>query len=143
MLLSDRGPPPSGATSPHPIPLRTKLGAIAFVAMAVFGIVLFGGLIPGLHPNYAEPSTIEVDGQSYYWTDYSFPWPYPPANSTAPTPVAFHNVTFHVWVTNWYSPIGGVVRGNGTEPNGTSYAFRLGGEALQPHRIKYKPLLRT
>lgn len=115
------------------MPLRVKLGALVLVAMAVFGIALFGGLIPGLRPNYAEPSTIVVQGQSYFWTDYSFPWPYPPANTSTPTAVMFHNVTFRIWVTNWYSAIGGVVRGNGTEPNGSNYAFRLGAAVLGPN----------
>lgn len=119
-------PPPP----PRPVPLRVKVGAIGLVAIAAFGVALFGGFIPGLHPNYAEPRTIEVHGIPYFWAEYTLPWPYPPANSTAPTLVLFHNVTFAVWVTNWYGGQGGVVRGNGTEPNGTVYPFALGGAPL-------------
>ena len=115
----------------EPFPLRLKLGAIALAAMGVFGVALFGGWIPGLHPNYAEPTTIEVGGVSYYWTDFSIPWPLPPANSTAPSSVGFHNITFEVWVTDWYDLAGGgIVHGNGTEPNGTTYGFELGGAPL-------------
>jgi len=112
------------------VPLRYKVGALGFVAIAIFGIALFGGFIPGLRPNYTEPSTVDVRGLSYYWANYAFPWPYPPANTTAPSEVEFHNVTFHIWVTNWYSGTGGYVNGNGTERNGSVYTFRLGGSGL-------------
>ena len=112
------------------VPLRLKVGAVALVAMGVFGAALFGGWIPGLHPTYSEPATVEVHGLNYYWTQYYFPWPIPPANTSTPTGLVFHNVSFEIWVTNWYGGGGGVVNGNGTEPNGTTYGFRLGGAVL-------------
>jgi hypothetical protein len=112
------------------IPRHLKIGAVALVAMGIFGVALFGGFVPGLRPNYSEPTTIEVNGLSYYWTEYHFPWPLPPANTTTPTLQIFHNISFQVWVTNWYSGAGGIVNGNGTEPNGTTYGFRLGGSSL-------------
>ena len=115
---------------PGRIPLELKIGAIGFVVIAAFGVALFGGFIPGLHPNYAEPRTVEIHGIPYYWEDYDMPWPYPPANSTSPTALTFHNVTFAIWVTNWYGEQEGVVHGNGTEPNGTVFSFALGGGSL-------------
>jgi hypothetical protein len=116
---------PTGTSPSAPVPLHLKIGAIALVAMAAFGIALFGGYIPGLRPNYSEPATIEVRGLPYYWTEYHLSWPVPPATTTTPSVVTFHNITFALWLTNWYSGPGGIVNGNGTEPNGTVYAFNL------------------
>ena len=117
------GPAPRAPSGP--IPLRLKIGAIGFVVIAVFGFALFAGFIPGLHPRYSNPATIEVRGLPYYWTNYEFPWPIYPANTTEPTPVLFHDVNFSIWVTHWYIGENWYVEGNGTEPNGTVYSFQL------------------
>lgn len=106
----------------------------ALVIAASFGLALFGGWIPGLKPNYTVPSTVTVEGHAYYWTDYSLTFPPPLLNYTVPSSMTFHNVTFQVWVTGWYQPVSGYVRGNATEPNATTFSFVLGGPADVPGR---------
>lgn len=93
--------------------------------MAVVGIALFGGLIPGLRPNYSAPATTTIAGHLYYVDSSPLLVPFF-SNSTSPWNVTFHNVTFELRLTNWYSTNGGIVHGNGTEANGTRYAFALG-----------------
>lgn len=110
---------------------QAKILVVGLVVMAVFGAALFGGAIPGLKPNYTEPSTILVEGEPYYFTSVSLTPPGLLSNHTLPQPYTFHNVTFELWVTNWGSLRGGLVHGNGTEANGTSYPFLLG-ESVSP-----------
>lgn len=99
---------------------------VGLVVMAVFGAALFGGAIPGLKPNYSTPTVLVLDGQQYHFTTFFFNQPFYPLNHTSPQFTSFHNVSFAIWVTNWYSPWGGIVHGNGTETNGTVYSFELG-----------------
>lgn len=110
---------------------QTKVLVIGLVVMVVFGAALFGGLIPGLKPNYAGTDVTELNGVQYYFTVVYLLTPFYPANQTAPQPFVFHNVTFLLWVTNWFGFTGGLVRGNGTESNGTAYSFVLG-ESYNP-----------
>lgn len=106
---------------------RTQLRvlAVGIGAMAVVGIALFGGLIPGLRPNYSSPATTTLAGHQYYVDSSPLSIPFL-SNNTPPWNVTFHGVTFELRLTNWYSVTGGIVHGNGTEANGTRYAFTLG-----------------
>lgn len=109
-------------------PSKTQV-RVLFVGLAVlmvFGALLFGGLIPGLKPNYTPPATVTVDGEPYFYTSIPLNFPAILSNHTSPQSYTFHNVSFQLWVTNWYGPSGGLVHGNGTEPNGSVYSFVLG-----------------
>jgi hypothetical protein len=108
-------------------PRQAKAMVIGLLVMVVVGIALFGGLIPGLKPNYALPATVMVDGHPYYYTSVAVPWPPLGVNSTPPEELVFHNTTFWVWVTGWYSVSGGYLEGNLTLTNDSTYAFLLGG----------------
>ncbi len=98
------------------------------------GIALFAGYIPGLKANSTLPSTVTIDGRSYYWTDASLPFPIFPANTSSPVQTTFHNVTFHLWVTGWYQTVLGFLHGNASTINGTVYGFVLGGPTTLPGR---------
>lgn len=104
---------------------EARLLVIGLVVMGAIGIALFGGLLPGIKPNFGAPSVITVDGQKYYSETTPLEFPIL-TNTTAPWNVSFEHVTFELWLTNWYSPQGGLVHGIGTEPNGSSYSFVLG-----------------
>lgn len=111
----------------YPItPRQWKVTAAALGAAGIAGILLFGGLIPGLHPNYTTSPLTTLDGRSYYWRELSVPIPWPGTDRTKPTEGSFHNVTFWTWVTNWSILGGTYYHGNASEPNGTVYAFVLG-----------------
>lgn len=105
--------------------LQRRVLVIGLIVMAVVGIALFGGLIPGLRPSYVASDVATLGGHSYFvgLTPLRVPTS---GNSTLPWNVSFHNVTFAIWLTNWNSFRGGEVHGNGTEQNGTRYAFVLG-----------------
>ncbi len=105
---------------------------VGLLVMGAFGAALFGGAIPGLKPNYSEPNVVVVGGESYDFTTVGLTTPTLPLDHTSPQSFAFHNVTFALWVTHWYSLSGGLVYGNGTEPNGTVYAFVLGESTSPP-----------
>jgi len=105
---------------------------VGLVVLAAFGAALFGGAIPGLKPNYSAPAYIVIDDQRYYYTTVFLATPFFPNNSTLPQTFTFENVTFELWVSNWYSSTGGLVHGNGTEPNGTVYPFLLGDSVVPP-----------
>jgi hypothetical protein len=111
---------------------QAKVLIVGLVVMGAFGAALFGGAIPGLKPNYTEPSTAVLDGEQYYYTNVFLSMPLFPINHTSPQFTTFHNVTFAIWLTNWYSVTGGLVRGNGTERNGTAYSFILGESETPP-----------
>ena len=105
---------------------QTRVLLVGLALMAVVGGLLFGGVIPGLKPNYAEPATITLDGEPYHYTTVKVRSPSLFSNTTSPQLFRFENVSFYLWVTNWDSVTGGLVRGNGTEPNGTVSSFVLG-----------------
>lgn len=105
---------------------QTKALLVGLVVMGGFGVALFGGAIPGLRPNYSAPNILVLHGERYYFTTVTLAFPLYPENHTQPASFTFHAVIFTVWLANWYSFNGGIVRGNGTEPNGTVYSFVLG-----------------
>lgn len=105
---------------------QTRVLVVGLVVMASVGLALFGGWIPGIQPGSSAPSTVVIDGQTYFDEAVSLPAPFLFANTTVPQSFHFHNVTFWFWVTNWYSVSGAELHGNGTELNGTAQAFTLG-----------------
>jgi hypothetical protein len=121
MDFFDRGPPPTSS------PPDTKTAVITVAAFAVaiaFGVILFTGNFPGLPGHFT--SHVQLNGHQYYSDVYGIPLPAIGANSTTPSAFTFHNVTFSLWVTGWYSALSSCVHGNGTEPNETTYTFGLG-----------------
>ena len=111
---------------------QVRVLLVGLAVMAVVGGLLFGGAIPGLTPNYSEPATITLDGEAYHYTTVTVRSPSLFSNTTSPELFQFQNVSFYLWVTNWDSFTGGLVRGNGTEPNGTAFSFVLGQSANPP-----------
>ena len=111
---------------------QVRVLVVGLVVMAIVGGLLFGGAIPGLTPNYTLPATITIDGEAYNYSIVKLPSPSLLSNATSPQLFQFHNVSFYLWVTNWDSFSGGLVHGNGTEPNGTVFDFVLGRSAYPP-----------
>jgi hypothetical protein len=107
-------------------PRQARLTLVSLAACGVVGILLFGGYVPGLHPNFA-PATATFEGRAYYWTTVIVPIPYTGVNRTLPVSETFHNVTFWTWVTNWSIVGGTYLHGNASGPNSTVYPFTLGG----------------
>jgi len=105
---------------------QAKALVVGLVVMAAFGAALFGGAIPGLKPNYTEPNKLVLNGEPYYFTTFFLKTPIYPLNHTSSQSTSFHNVSFSLWLTNWFTSSGGILHGNGTEPNGSVYAFVLG-----------------
>jgi hypothetical protein len=111
---------------------QAKALIVGLLVMGAFGAALFGGAIPGLKPTYSEPKVVVVDGEPYDFTTVSLTTPTLPLDYTSPQSFALHNVTFALWVSNWFSLSGGLVHGNGTEANGTVYSFILGESTSPP-----------
>jgi hypothetical protein len=120
--------PPRGIPRPPPKPRRVAM-VVAVYALAIgFGVALYTGSLPGLGGQFSTYT--KYDGHEYY-TDYvSVPEPSFGQNSTAPASLAFENVTFWYWVTGWGVWADTLVHGNGTEANGTTYAFALGNPSM-------------
>lgn len=129
MGFTDLGPPRGG----RPPLTRRRAVAIVVVYGVLIGFVvaLFSGVVPGLGGHIT--SDVTLNGHQYYPDYYYLPNPAFGNNTTSPLSVQFHNVTFWVWVSNWGGPYGALVHGNGTEANGTSYAFVLGG--FEPNKV--------
>ncbi len=98
---------------------------VGLVVMGLVGVALFGGLLPGLKPNYAAPNVTTLDGHLYYLQSSLLKAPLL-SNTSAPWNVSFRNVSFTLWLTDWYSVSGGLVHGIGTESNGSASTFTLG-----------------
>jgi len=109
---------------------EAKVTIVCLVVGGAIGALLFGGYLPGLHPTFAPPKFLELDGQPYLWTPYVVPFPWL-GNHTLPVLVQFANVTFDVWVTNFVSFDNQTLAGNATLANGTVYSFALQ-ERLDP-----------
>ncbi|MGB6500467.1 MAG: hypothetical protein WBG19_03570 [Thermoplasmata archaeon] len=108
-----------------------RLTFSALVVSGIVGLLLFGGVLPGLRPDFTPPATVTVDGQSYYWTAFTVPLPLPFSEVSGHVSVAFHNVTFWAWITNWSIVGGEYLHGNASEPNGSVYPFVMGGFPAQ------------
>jgi hypothetical protein len=104
---------------------QVRILLVGLAVMAVIGVALFGGYLPGIKPNLSGPAIATVDGRQYYTEATPLKIPFL-ANSTPPWNVSFRNVTFELSLSDWYSATGGIVRGNGTEASGTRYPFELG-----------------
>jgi hypothetical protein len=105
--------------------LQRRVLVVGLVVMLAIGIALFGGFIPGLKPNYSEPTIDTVNGHRYYVEPSLLHIPFL-SNSSSPWSVAFHGVAFQLQMTSWSFFTGGIIQGTGTEPNGTHYSFALG-----------------
>jgi hypothetical protein len=129
MNFSDSAPlPPS-----QPLTRRRVVSIVAVYAVCLaFGALLFSGNFPGIPGHFT--SNVEINGREYYSTWYPLPFPTLGSNSTPPATVTFQNVTFWLWETGWGNPQGAFVHGNGTDLNGSSYSFLLGGPALNANR---------
>ena len=104
---------------------QKRVLVVGFVVWLAVGVLLFGGFLPGLKPTLATTDLVTIGGQPYHYELTSLHAPFF-TNFTRPWNVTFYNVTFELWLTDWYSANGGVLHGIGTEPNGTSYPFVLG-----------------
>lgn len=104
---------------------QVRVLAICLVASAIFGVLLFGGYLPGFKPNLSAVPTTTLEGEQYYVTTSGLPLVGLSKWST-PWNVTFENVTFGFQVENWNLANGRIVFGNGTEANGTRYGFVLG-----------------
>lgn len=113
-------------------PTQVRVLVVGLVIMGVFGGLLFGGVLPGLKPNYSEPTTVTIGGQAYYFALVKVRTPSLFSNSSSAEQFEFRNVSFFLWVTNWHSFSGGLVHGNGTEPDGNVSAFVLGFSSNPP-----------
>jgi hypothetical protein len=111
---------------------QAKVLIVGLIVMGGFGAALFGGVIPGLKPDYSAPNILILNGERYYFTTVFLPMPIYPVNHTEPLTFPFHAVNFTLWLSNWYAFTGGLVRGNGTEANGTVYSFVLGTSLSPP-----------
>jgi hypothetical protein len=105
---------------------QARVLVIGLVVMSAIGVAVFGGFIPGLKVSPSGPATVLVQGESYYYTTVMISLPQPFSNTSTPTVTVFHNVTFALWFIHWDWVTGALVQGNGTESNGTVYAFVLG-----------------
>lgn len=113
---------------------QQRLTVVSLAVAGVIGVLLFGGFLPGLHPNFSPGPTTTFDGKTYYWTTLSVPTVWLGGSRTPPTFEAFHNVTFWTWLTNWSLLGGAYLHGNATEPNGTVYSFTVGGPPAASNR---------
>ncbi len=113
---------------------QVKVLVIALGASLVFGAVLFGGYIPGLKANLSAPSYATFDGRQFYVEVVPL---HPPGLSSTSPPwnVSYRGVVFNLSIGNWYSLAGGVVHGNGTEANGTTFGFALGERDANGSRV--------
>lgn len=123
---------------PRPDPVwwrgrRKAVGSVVAFALAIgFGVALFSGHFPGLPGQI--PTGVTLDGHQYSADTYYLGIPAIGSNRTLPSSVAVGNITFWVWTTGWYTWNGTWLHGNGTEPNGTTYSFVLGGTPSNPGR---------
>jgi hypothetical protein len=105
--------------------LQRRVLVVGLLVMSAIGIALFGGFIPGLKPNYSQPTIDTINGHRYYVEPSLLHIPFL-SNSSSPWSVAFHGVSFQLQMTRWSFFTGGIIAGTGTEPNGTTYSFALG-----------------
>ncbi len=104
---------------------QVRVLAVGLAVMAAVGVALFGGLIPGLAPNYSAPLVTTIAGHQY--DELVVPLHPPPTSNAGPVwNVSFRNVTFELQLTDWYSSAGGIVLGKGIELDGSNYSFELG-----------------
>jgi hypothetical protein len=113
-------------------PNQLKALVIGLVAMTGVGVAFFGGYFPGIKPTLSGPSTVDVNGKPYFYTDLALPPPSFLANASSPAMAVFHNVSFALWFVDWDWAGGALVQGNGTEANGTSASFLIGSSPAHP-----------
>lgn len=104
---------------------EAKITVVCLVIGGIVGALLFGGYLPGLHPQLSEPKYIELNGEQYVWTTLGVPSPIFGFNFTKAVNVSFANVTFFLWVTHYDGFDNQTLDGNATLSNGTVYSFAL------------------
>ncbi len=97
---------------------------VGLVAMAVVGVALFGGWIPGVHPG-AGGSVLTYQGRPYFWTFLTVPYPLWPANTSGPVNYTFHGAALALGTKNWYALGGGELVGTIAPENATPTNFTL------------------
>lgn len=122
-----------------PMSKRQKIAlVIGLLVLGSIGAALFGGAIPGIHPNFSAPVVVTLNGHRYYAEVIPLPLPFFPQNVTPAVNITFHNVTFELQLTDWYSLYGCSLVGHGTEMNGTTYSYVLGGaQAFPEHALTW------
>jgi len=111
---------------------QIRLLLVGLLVMSVVAAALFGGFIPGFRPNFNPPSTVQVDGVTYFDATLTLNPPIFPQNSSPPQELDFHGVVFALWFTHWNWVSQAWVEGNGTEANGTVDSFLLGETTTPP-----------
>jgi len=119
-------------------PRERRITVICFAIALVIGALLFGGYLPGLHPQYGSPTYLTVDGRAYYWTATDVPVPAFALNYSFPLETTFHNVSFWYWITNVSFLDTAQLHGNATVPNGSTFDFEVGsGHPLGTRTTEY------
>jgi hypothetical protein len=120
--------------NPRAAAWQPKATVVVVVVGVGLGAVLFGGLVPGLHPNFAPPEYVEFEGKMYYVTTIVAPSPPFGSNVTAPEEEFVHNATFWVWGTTTFAGFNTFLDGNASVSGGHVYTFSLGGRILSTNR---------
>lgn len=106
---------------------QAKSTVLALLVGGIVGVAVFGGIVPGLHPSYAAPEFVSLNGHQYHWTEILVPAALPGTNGSMPISRAVHNTTFWIWVyidhgdRTWLA-------GNATITGGGFYNFSIGGQ---------------
>ncbi len=119
----------------HPITARQRTLTVgALLVGGAVGIALFGGLIPGLRPNFTPPEFQTFEGRSYYWTQVLVPAPPLGANASVNETATVHNTTFQYWSEAQLAGTLTYLKGVANVPHGSSYPFVVGGGLVPAER---------
>lgn len=114
-----------------PTPRQVKATLVGLGALAVAGLLLFGGHIPGLGPGTGPTDLTTFDGRPYHATTFFVPVPVPGRPGGYPANLTFHQVSLTAWVSNWSIAGGTYLHGRGIEANGSAASFVFGGLRAQ------------
>jgi hypothetical protein len=117
-----------------PTPKQVKLTVGSLLAAAIIGGALFGGLIPGLRPNFSPPEFQTFEGRSYYWVEVLVPIVFPGTNVSSVENASVHGAVFEYWIMNQLGGRYTYLQGSATVANGTTYSFLVGGSLAPAER---------
>lgn len=120
--------------NPPAAPWQQKATVVAVLVGVGIGAAVFGGLVPGLRPNFAPPEYVEFEGRMYYGSTIAAPSPLFGSNTTVPEEEFVHNATFWVWGTTAFGGFETFLDGNASFSSGHVYSFSLGGTVLSTNR---------